>query len=120
MFEEKSGSCWWSVSWLDQKIKDRQEHAQSHPSCYQNIVFTVHADQVDFASLLCFDVEYRHRNSVENTVRMKVGSTSFVNVVPTSENDVVPTLSIDVKTTSKTRCGESWLNIIFRHCADVG
>ena len=34
---------------------------------------------------------------IENTVRMKVGWTSFVDVVPTTDNDVVPTSSTDIE-----------------------
>jgi len=47
---------------------------------------------------LCFDVGY----GVENSVRMKVGSTSFVDVVPTSDSDVVPMWDTDVETKSNT------------------
>ena len=41
---------------------------------------------------------------VEETLRMKVGSTSVLNGLPTSSNDVVFSPHIDVETTLKTRC----------------
>ena len=43
-------------------------------------------------------------DNVNNTMRFKVGSTSFVDVVSTSDNDAVPTSGTDVETMSKTRC----------------
>ena len=89
------------VSMVRSQRKRSPEHAQRHPRSCQNIVFTVHADQVDIATLLCFDIEYRHRNNVDNTVRMKVGSTSFVSVVATTDYDVVRPSSTAFETTSK-------------------
>ena len=46
---------------LGPKVKDRQEHAQRYPRSCRNIVFTVHAGQVDFATLLCFETTLKTR-----------------------------------------------------------